>query len=71
MIGQGAMDTSLNIGHSDQVLGQKNYHEGDQTLEQVPQRQCKISVLGGLPFSTGHCPKQPDLIRPALSWGLD
>lgn len=37
-----------------------------QTLEQVTQRSCDISILRGVQDSTKQVPEQPDLIRPSL-----
>jgi len=44
--------------------------EGSQTLEQVAQKGCEVSILGDTPNSTGHSPQQPALVHPTLSKGL-
>lgn len=43
------------------------YHEGGQTVEDVAQGGCEISILGSVQNSTGHNHRQPDLITSVLS----
>lgn len=43
------------------------YYEDGQTLEQVAQRDCGTSSLGGRQNLTGRGPEQPALNGPALS----
>lgn len=47
------------------------YCAGAQTLEQVAQRHCGVSILGEVQNSTAHGPGQPALGDPALSSRLN
>lgn len=50
----------------------KLFHcEGHQTLEQVAQRGCGVSVLGESQNMCGHNLGQPTLVDSALSRGFD
>lgn len=48
---------------------QKNviHCEGDQTLAQVAQRGCGVSVLGDTQMLTEHGPEHPAVLGPACS----
>lgn len=64
-------DPDWNVEISKQILRGKHYHEGCQTLKQVAINGYVISSLGNAQGLTGQVLEQPDLIRPALSMGLD
>jgi len=40
------------------------YCEGGQTLDQVAQRWCTISILGDIQNLAGHNPRQPAIVDP-------
>lgn len=45
--------------------------EGGQTLQQVTQRGCRVSIIEDAQIPNGQGPEQPAQGDPALSWGLD
>lgn len=63
VIGEEATDTIWNIGNSDYIyiLGKKIHHGCGQTLTQIAQRRCEISILKHIQHLTGEDPEQPAL----------
>ena len=51
-------------------LSRRRSCEGSQTVEQVAQRGCGLSIFGDTQNLTGHGPGQPAVADPALSRGL-
>lgn len=63
-----AMNTRCKMGNYDYIL---QFSHSCQTLEQVSQRDCRISIPGVIQNSTGHGPEQSDLAGSAFSRRLD
>jgi len=69
--GQEAMDTNRNKGNSTSTYIRRAIvsSKDGQTLAQVAQRNCGVSLLGDIQNLTGQHPEQPDLGIPSLNRG--